>query len=129
MDDVVTAEISALEERRYRAMLESDVVALAELCHEALTYTHSLGDRDDRDSYLEKVGARHFVYHRIERPEERIMIADGTAVVVGRMVADVTVGGFAKSLDNRSLAVWTQTPAGWKFLAYQPTPVPGGVSR
>ena len=125
MDEVAVATIKALEDRRYQAMLDGDVETLGRLCADDLIYTHSLGDRDDRPSYLAKVSDGHFRYHRIERPEERIVVLGDTAVVAGRMVADVTVAGAAKSLDNRSLAVWVKTADGWRFLAYQPTPVSG----
>jgi hypothetical protein len=36
-------EIQALEKRRYRAMIEGDVVVLGEICSNDLIYTHSKG--------------------------------------------------------------------------------------
>ena len=116
--------ILELEERRYRAMLAGDVVALDELCSGDLLYTHSRGDRDDKSSYLAKVASGHFVYHEIDHPADRILIAGDAALVFGRMTAKVTAEGQDLMLDNRCLAVWLRGEDGWRFAAYQPTPLP-----
>ena len=118
------ADIKALEDRRYAAMLAGDVETLRELSSERLVYTHSNAERDDRRSYLDKVASRHFHYLEISRPEETVSILGDTAIVVGRMVARVLIAGEEKRLDNRSLAVWARDGGHWAFLAYQPTPLP-----
>jgi hypothetical protein len=101
-------EIQALEERRYRAMIDGDVVVLGEICSSDLIYTHSKGDHDDRRSYLQKVGSRYFKYHEITHPADRILVVDGAALVTGRMTAKVSVEGEVKHIDNRYLAVWAR---------------------
>ena len=101
-------EIQALEERRYRAMIEGDVVVLGEICSNDLIYTHSKGDHDDKRSYLQKVGSRYFKYHEITHPADRILVVDGAALVTGRMTAKVSVEGEVKHIDNRYLAVWAR---------------------
>ena len=53
--DVAINEIEALEDRRYRAMIDGDIAVLDELCSDDLIYTHSKGDHDDKRSYLRKV--------------------------------------------------------------------------
>jgi hypothetical protein len=119
-------EIKALEERRYRAMIEGDVVVLGEICSNDLIYTHSMGDHDDKGSYLQKVGSRYFKYHEITHPADRILVVDGAALVTGRMTAKVSVEGEVKHIDNRYLAVWAREHGDWKFVAYQPTPIING---
>ena len=52
--DVAIAEIKALEDRRYSAMLAGDMAVLDELCSDDLIYTHSKADHDDKRSYLHK---------------------------------------------------------------------------
>ncbi len=120
-------EIKALEDRRYRAMLDGDTSILAELCSEDLIYTHSKGDHDDKRSYLHKVGSRHFTYLEITHPADRVLVVEGAALVTGRMTAKVSVAerGIVH-VDNRYLAVWVREHGGWKFVAYQPTPIIDG---
>ncbi len=117
--------IRELEDRRYAAVVAGDFDTFAALAHPELAYTHSNGELDDLPSYLAKCRSGHYVYHRIEHPVERIVVAGDTAVVVGEMHADLTAGGVRKTLANRSLAVWTRTGSGWRLLAFQPTVLAG----
>ena len=116
--------VLAAEDRRYRAMLDADVAVLDELCADELSYAHSSGVRDTKDEYLGKVRSGFYVYRRIHHPTERVEIVGDTAVVIGRMTADLTVRGTAKTIDNLALAVWVRTPAGWRLLVYAPTQPP-----
>jgi hypothetical protein len=122
-DGAVQAVLDA-EERRYRAMLDADLDALDELCADGLSYAHSSGARDTKAEYLEKVRSGYYVYRRIDHPTERVEVVGDTAIVVGRMTADLTVAGTAKTIDNLALAVWVRTAAGWRLLAYAPTRLP-----
>ena len=94
-DDVNEAinEIRAMEDRRYRAMLDGDTAVLDTLCSDDLIYTHSKGDHDDKRSYLQKVGSGHFRYLEITHPADRILVVNGAALVTGRMTANVSVAG------------------------------------
>jgi Domain of unknown function (DUF4440) len=92
-DEAAIAEIKALEDRRYRAMLAGDIAVLDELCSDDLIYTHSKADFDDKQSYLHKVGARYFTYLEITHSADRILVVDGAALVTGRMTANVSVVG------------------------------------
>jgi ketosteroid isomerase-like protein len=122
-DDDVRAVLVA-EERRYRAMQDGDLAALDASCAEELSYAHSNGVRDTKAEYLEKVRSGYYVYHRIEHPVDRVAVHGDTAIVVGRMTADLDVDGVAKTIDNLALAVWTRAAGDWQLLGYAPTPLP-----
>jgi hypothetical protein len=55
---------------------------------------------------------------------ERVDVLGDSAVVVGRMTADLTVAGTAKTIDNLALAVWTRAEGEWQLIAYASTPLP-----
>jgi hypothetical protein len=93
-------------------------------CAEELSYAHSNGVRDTKAEYLEKVRSGYYVYHRIEHPVDRVAVHGDTAIVVGRMTADLDVDGVAKTIDNLALAVWTRAAGDWQLLGYAPTPLP-----
>jgi hypothetical protein len=114
----------AAEDRRYQAMIDADLVALDELCADELSYAHSSGARDSKSEYLEKVRSGYYVYRRIDHPVERVEIVGDSAIVVGRMTADLLVQGTAKTIDNLALAVWTRADGTWRLLAYAPTSLP-----
>jgi ketosteroid isomerase-like protein len=115
-------EVLAAEDRRYQAMRDGDLAALDELCADELSYTHSSGSRDTKAEFLAKVGSGHYVYLSIDHPVERVGVYGDTAVVVGRMAAELEVQGTPKTLDNFALAVWTRTSGAWRLVAYAPTP-------
>jgi hypothetical protein len=121
-DDV--GAVLAAEDRRYRAMLAGDVATLDEVCADGLSYAHSSGVRDTKSEYLGKLRSGYYVYRRIDHPVERVEVMGDTAIVVGRMTADVEVQGTPKTIDNLALAVWTRASGTWQFLAYAPTSPP-----
>ncbi len=117
-------EVLAAEDARYRAMQDADLATLDRLCADELSYAHSSGVRDTKDEYLAKVRSGYYVYRRVEHPVERVAVLGDTAVVVGRMTADLDVDGVPKTIDNLALAVWTRASGSWQLLAYAPTSLP-----
>jgi ketosteroid isomerase-like protein len=120
----IEQDILALEERRCAAMAANDIAALDGMFHEDLIYTHSSAVVDTRASYLETLKSGHTRYHSVQRSDEKVRVCGDTALVTGRAVIDVTVKGEKKHLDTRFLDVWTKTPKGWKFIAWQSTKLP-----
>jgi ketosteroid isomerase-like protein len=120
----IEQEILALEEKRCAAMAANDVATLEKLFHEALIYTHSSAVVDTRASYLEALKSGHTRYHSVQRSDEKVRVCGDSALVTGRAIIDVTVKGEKKHLDTRFLDVWTKTPQGWKFVAWQSTKLP-----
>ena len=112
------------EDRRYRAMVDADLETMDRLCADALSYGHASGVRDTKQEYFAKVRSGHYDYHSVEHPVERVEVVGDTAIVVGRMTADLTVQGTRKTIDNLALAVWTKDGGDWRLLAYAPTPPP-----
>lgn len=118
------AAVLAAEERRYRAMVDADLDALDRLCADELSYAHSSGVRDTKAQYLGKVRSGYYRYRRIDHPVERVEVVGDTAIVVGRMTADLDVDGVPKTIDNLALAVLVRRGAEWQLLGYAPTPLP-----
>lgn len=118
-----TAGILALETRRYAAMTSNSLDALADLFHDDMIYTHSSGVVDTKASYLEALRSGRTRYLEVEQREQTVKLLGDVALVIGasHIEVDVTVNGekVRKSLDLRSLAAWTATVSGWKFLAWQ----------
>jgi hypothetical protein len=117
-------DVLAGENERYRAMVDGDLDTLDRLCADELSYAHSSGVRDTKAEYLAKIENGYYVYSRIDHPVERVDVLGDSAVVVGRMTADLTVDGTAKTIDNLALAVWTRAEGEWQLIAYASTPLP-----
>ena len=112
------------ENRRYQAMIDADMETLDRLCADEVSYAHSSGARDTKAEYFEKVRSGYYDYHSIDHPVERVEVLGDTAIVVGRMTADLSVQGTRKTIDNLALAVWAKDGGEWRLLAYAPTPLP-----
>ena len=117
------ARIRQLEDERYQAMLDGDVETLDRLLSARLSYTHSSGDRDTKESYLQKVRDGYVVYRSVTHPVDRIEVLAGAALVIGEMHASAQIGGRAAEIDSRALAVWAEAGGDWTLIAYQPTPL------
>lgn len=115
--------IRSLEEQRYSSMVLGDFDTFFRLAHPGLTYTHSNGLIDTRDSYLNKCREGYYIYHHIESPIHSVQILGETALVFGEMNGEITSGGVHKTLRNNTLAVWCLRNGEWRLIAYQPTPV------
>ena len=123
-DSADVRAVLAAEDRRYKAMLDADLTVLDGMCADELSYAHSSGARDTKEQYLEKVRSGYYVYRRIDHPVERVAVVGDTAIVVGRMTADLLVDGTPKTIDNLALAVWTRASGAWRLLGYAPTALP-----
>lgn len=121
----VLAEIEALEDRRWAALLASDVDALGQLLADELQYTHSNGLVDTKDSYLEAITDKTFDYRSEDRSDMAIAVVGDTAMMTGRCAFTVIVGeSRTVDLDCRYSTVWVRRGQSWQLLCYQSTPLP-----
>ncbi len=120
----LSAAIAGLEAARYDAMLRRDRATLERMFDDDLVYTHSFGDRDSKQSYLDRLSAGLFDYQEIGHDIERIILRGDSATVTGIMRARAIVGGEARTLHNSYTAVWVRSDGqDWRMLAFQPTPI------
>ena len=124
MTDDAVSDVLAAEDRRYQALLGPDLPTLERLFHDRLSYAHSSGVRDTKAEYLAKIESGYYDYRGSDHPVERVDLLGDTAVVVGRMNADLLVDSAPKALDVLALAVWTRDAGEWQLLAYASTPIP-----
>jgi hypothetical protein len=113
--------ILELEQRRFKAMCAGDAAALGALLHDGLTYTHSSGTVDTKQSYIRGVREKLWDYQSIKQSDTRVSIAGNAALVHCRLRIDVAVGGVPKVVDSVALAVWVDDGA-WQCIAVHSTP-------
>lgn len=116
--------IHELENQRFKSIVEKRYEDFAKLLHPELTYTHTTGITDTKDSYLSKLFSGHYDYKWIEHPISKIQIIGDIALVFGEMHSNLIAGNAEKNLKNKSLAIWKKENNDWLFYAYQPTSLP-----
>jgi ketosteroid isomerase-like protein len=117
-------EILALEDKRYAAMTGADYGALEALLHDGLLYTHSSGRTDTKASWLESLKSGKTRYRSAALTERKVRLLGDTALVTGKGHFEAEINGEPRTLKLVFLNVWTKTPKGWKFIAWQSTPQP-----
>lgn len=113
-----TQAILAAEADRYRAMVDGDVDALRSMCDPALRYVMSTGEIDTRESWLAKISAGRYNYHRIEHPVERVDVRGELAVVCGRMYMFGGRDGTLATADNLTTAILGREGSTWRLLIF-----------
>lgn len=112
--------IGRLEERRYGALLKADTVALSELLHPSLAYTHSTGNRDSKQTLLQSIQTGRLLYLSLAHSCEEIRLGVNSALVLGSLKGTVSVNGTVFELDTATTGVWVDEPgAGWRLFAFQ----------
>ena len=117
-------EVLGLEDKRFGAMTGKDWKALDALLHDQLLYTHSTGVTDTKAVWLEAMKSGRTVYKSVKNSDRKVRIYGDNALVTGRAAIEAEVNGQPRTLRLCYLNVWTKTPQGWKFVAWQSTPQP-----
>jgi ketosteroid isomerase-like protein len=117
-------EILALEDKRYAAMTKGDFGALEALLHDQLLYTHSSSLTDTKASWLAALKSGKTKYKSAQRSDVKVRMLGDVALVTGKGAIEAEVNDQPRSLRLVFLNVWTKTPQGWKFIAWQSTPQP-----
>ena len=117
-------DILALEEERFAAMIARDFPRLQLLVHDELMYTHSSGVVDGKATWLDSMKSGRVKYKKAQCTERKVRMYGDTALITGRAQIEAEIGGEPKTLKLLFLNAWTKTPQGWKFVAWQSTPMP-----
>jgi uncharacterized protein (TIGR02246 family) len=118
----MTTNLKAVETAFYAAMQSNDAEAMGRLMAPDCVYIHSFGNRDSKDTYLDRVRNGFFVYHRIDFTQDRILERGDVVIIVGTMSGTVTAGGVERRLNNVRTSVWSREKDRWKLALFQPTP-------
>jgi ketosteroid isomerase-like protein len=116
-------EILALEDKRFGAMIARDFKALEAMLHGDLLYTHSSGVTDTKASWLASMQSGKTKYRNVNCTDRKVRVIGDVALITGRAAIEAEIGGQPRSLKLLFLNAWAKTPEGWKFVAWQSTPL------
>jgi hypothetical protein len=120
-------QILGLERKRVEAMIAEDIPALSALLADDLTYTHSGGRIDSKESFLALIAAPASHYLGVDYSDDTETIVCGESVIV-RGVAALRLSREGESEETRYsvifVDVWMNRGDGWQMVAWQATRLP-----
>jgi ketosteroid isomerase-like protein len=122
--DAAFAELVNADNKRYEAMIAADTDALADILADELLYTHSSGNTDSKEQYLETIRSGYVVYRSSKLDDLTFKQRGNVAMLMGRARIEAVVGGAERLLENGFFAPWVKDDGVWKLLAWVSIPSP-----
>ena len=111
--------VAAAAERLRLAMIDPTPAALAPLVADDLSYGHSGGRVDTKDSFIGDLVAGKSDFVTIAISDQTIKVVGNTAIVRHTLTADTNDSGKPGKVQIKILGVWQQQSGNWKLLARQ----------
>ena len=110
--------VAAAAEKLRVAMIDATPAALTALVADDLSYGHSGGRVDTKDSFIDLIaGKSEFV--TIAITDQTIKVVGNTAIVRHALTANTNGSGKPGKVHIKILGVWQQQGGQWKLLARQ----------
>lgn len=114
-------EVIEADDRRYSAMVRQDWPLLRSLLHDDLVYTHSVGSRDTKESYLANVTENRPIYLDVEIKERFVAGSGDMMTLHGRAVIHVESRGQKMAIDLLYQTVWVRDDGSWQMIGWSST--------
>lgn len=115
--DVQAVEMSV--KTLHKAMINADSVALRNLTCDELTYGHSSGMLDGRDSFIKTLATGKLDFVSIDIINQEVTVKGDVAWVRHNFAAEMIEGGKSSTANIKILLIWTKENGLWKLLARQ----------
>jgi sugar phosphate isomerase/epimerase len=115
--DVQAVEMSV--KALQKAMINADSVALRNLTCDELTYGHSNGVIDNRESFISNLATGKLDIVTLDITNQDVTVKGDVAWVRYNMVANMVEAGKTSTANIKILLIWTKVNGLWKLLARQ----------
>lgn len=103
-----------------KAVVGQDAKTLDQMLVPELTYGHSNGHIDTKDSFINTLRDKKEIYNELNIDDMTVSVVGKNALVRHKMTGMMTLQDGSISKPNLGvLQVWTQTSQGWQLLARQ----------
>ena len=111
--------VAAAAEKLRVAMIDPTPAALTALVADDLSYGHSGGRVDTKDSFIGDLVAGKSDFVTITITDQTIKVVGNSAIVRHTLTADTNDSGKPGKVQIKILGVWQQQGGQWKLLARQ----------
>jgi len=119
----VEREVLQADEARVEALLANDFAALEQLLADDLTYVHSNGMLDTKESYIGGLRSGRSRYLTMDMSDVQVRSLGDTALINAKFNARVKVGDHEVNPQPRVLIVYAKRDGRWQMIAWQSTAI------
>ncbi len=129
-DAATIAAVKAADDERVAATVAADGARMDAIYSQDLSYTHSNGKHDTKQSYLESVTKRSTVYTGYDYKQRDFFVASPDIVIETAHVV-ITAGAPDKQNVNdlNIMAVWRNEGGKWRFLSWLSAKIPAPAAK
>ena len=118
----VLNEIKAFEQKRYQALINSDIATTTKLISPDLLYTHSNLNFEDKAAYLLALTSGKYKFETFQTDSTQyVFLNKKTVVAAGFVHMQGRYNNTPYQLDGRFTAVYTKKYHQWQLAAWQTT--------
>lgn len=107
-----------------KAMIDGDSIALTKLTSPFLSYGHSNGHIDTKQSFISSLASGKSDFVTIDLSEQTISVSGKTAIVRHTLIGASNDGGKPGTVKLHVLTIWQKDGGNWKLLARQAVKLP-----
>lgn len=112
-------DIHEVEERRYKAMIDTNADALANTLAEEFFYHQPNGKTNDKPGYIKQMQTGAVKIFSAERYDVKVNFYGDVATAMGGTRLDLEIGGERRKTDLRYLNVWVKRDGRWQLAKRQ----------
>jgi hypothetical protein len=123
-DDAREAAVKAAELARFAANVQADAPALNKLLDDGLEYTHSNGDLDSKQTFIDSLTSGKRDYVSTAADIESVRIFGEVAIIRGKAKVTVSTNGKSQDLHIGYTDVWLWKDGRWQMTAWRSARLP-----
>jgi ketosteroid isomerase-like protein len=114
-EKAVTASVESLR----KAMVDADKATLEKLADTKLSYGHSGGKIENKETFVDNIVSGRSDFVTIELADQTVTVTGNTAIVRHNLNATTNDNGKPAEVHLHVLTVWVKEGNAWKLLARQ----------
>jgi ketosteroid isomerase-like protein len=114
-EKAVTASVESLR----KAMVDADKATLEKLADTKLSYGHSGGKIENKETFVDNIVSGRSDFVTIELADQTVSVTGNTAIVRHNLNATTNDNGKPAEVHLHVLTVWVKEGNAWKLLARQ----------
>ena len=112
------------ERQRFDAQVKQDYAVLDRVLANDLLYSHSNGNVDTKQSYIQSIRDRKSVYDSIEVQEQKVRLYGNTAIINGKCLIKAMNNGETINTTLRYTDVYVRKGKQWQMVTWQSLKLP-----